>query len=100
MNSTTAPGAEIPLLTVPRKDGTEELRVALKSYRGHPFVDVRAWYVDRDSGEWRPGKGATIKIREIAQLASALDEALKHIGPTGAIRPVVADPADLDRVMP
>ena len=70
-----AENAEIRLLTCPRKQG-EELRGSLKSYKGFAFVDARVWF--ENGGEWRPGKGCTFKVREIAQVASALDEASRR----------------------
>ena len=71
--------AEVRLLALPRREGTEELRVALRSYRGTTFVDVRTWYQDRASGEWKPGKGCAIRTSEIAKVADALAEAATRI---------------------
>jgi hypothetical protein len=49
----------------------EELRLMLRSYEGHPFLDLRVWY--RAGAEWRPTKkGTSIKLTELRGLVVAL----------------------------
>jgi hypothetical protein len=62
------------------KDKEERLQVSVKELNGKRFIDIRIWYLDRQSGEWRPGKGATIREREAEDFARAMQVALAHIG--------------------
>eukprot|EP00392_Amoebophrya_sp_AT5.2_P000569 g570.t1 len=34
----------------------EAKRVTPGDYRGHKYIDIREWYKDKGSGEWKPGK--------------------------------------------
>jgi hypothetical protein len=69
------------LASFPRKgsDGTEqELRVVLDEYQGHPYIAVRLWSIDRDTGAWWPvkGKGISVRLSEAQGVAEALTRAL------------------------
>jgi hypothetical protein len=58
----------------------ERLRVSLRSYKGHPFVDVRLVFRGRD-GEYRgTQKGVTVKRRELEAVLAALGEAMGWVG--------------------
>ncbi len=63
------------LLTLPRGDG-EELRANLDEFNGHPFLALRIWQKGQD-GVWWPvkGKGISIRIRELEDVAEALRQA-------------------------
>jgi hypothetical protein len=62
------------LCTFARSD-TEELRVELSSYEGHPFVNVRLWFKGK-AGSWLPTrKGCTLRLRELPELPRALGAA-------------------------
>ena len=64
------------LLTLPRGQD-EELRLSLDAYEGRPFLNVRIWTRDADRRGWWPSKrGVTFKLRELADVAEALAEAL------------------------
>ena len=64
------------LLTLPRGQD-EELRLSLDAYEGRPFLNVRIWTRDTDGRGWWPSKrGVTFKLRELADVAEALAEAL------------------------
>lgn len=77
---TSTPDAPDPgkvLARLPRPDGSE-LRVSLHTYEGRPFVRVAPW-ASRDGGRsWWPvkGKGASVKIRELAAVAKGLLDAI------------------------
>jgi hypothetical protein len=61
------------LATFPRNHGTEELRITLCEYNGHPYVAVRLWALDSKSGEWWPTrKGTSIRMAEVQGFADAL----------------------------
>jgi len=59
---------------------TEELRVTLASYNGHPYIVLRVWALGSD-GYWRPvrGKGCSIRLREVAGLAEVLARVADHL---------------------
>jgi hypothetical protein len=57
------------------KNPTEEVRVALTSYRGHDLVDIRVFYQD-EQGEWRPTKrGVSISVDSFTELREAITKA-------------------------
>jgi hypothetical protein len=57
------------------KNPTEEVRVALTSYRGHDLVDIRVFFQD-EQGEWRPTKrGVSISVDSFAELREAITKA-------------------------
>lgn len=54
------------------KNPTEEVRVALTSYRGHDLVDIRVFFQD-EQGEWRPTKrGVSLSVDSFAELREAI----------------------------
>jgi hypothetical protein len=72
-----APDPGKVLARIPRPDGTE-FRVSVHTYEGRPFVRVAPWS-SRDGGAtWWPvkGKGASVKVRELATIAAALLDAI------------------------
>lgn len=67
------------LATLPRKDGAEELRIAVRSYQGRRYADARLYYCAED-GEFRPtSKGITIRKHELPAVLSALESALTDL---------------------
>lgn len=69
------------LATFVRGNGVE-LRVNFSTYQDKPFLSLRVWERDQQSGEWWPckGKGCSIRISEAGELA----EALAGVAPGGA----------------
>ena len=83
-----APDPGTVLASIARPDGTQ-LRVSAHTYEGRPFVRVAPWS-SRDGGAtWWPvkGKGASVKVRELAAVAKALLDAIDVVGNDGASRP-------------
>lgn len=83
-----APDPGTVLASIARPDGTQ-LRVSAHTYEGRPFVRVAPW-ASRDNGAtWWPvkGKGASVKVRELAAVAKALLDAIDVVGNEGASRP-------------
>jgi hypothetical protein len=77
-------GADAPdevLATCKRGDGREELRVTLREFKGFKFLDVRVWYRPEGGDEMRPGKGTTIKARELRHVARAIGAAIANLDP-------------------
>ena len=65
------------LVTLPR-GMSEEMRVNWSAFNGHPFLHLRLWRCGLD-GVWRPDRvrGCTVKVRELASFADAVQEALE-----------------------
>ena len=47
------------------------LRLAVREYRGHRFLDVREW-VDRHDGPRATGRGCTVPLEALSALYGAL----------------------------
>ena len=64
------------------RSADEEIRVNWAEYEGKPYVSVRLWNRDRDNGTWWPDakKGMSIRLRELADFAEAIAEALDLAG--------------------
>jgi hypothetical protein len=87
-SSGDAPDPGTVLASIARPDGTQ-LRVSAHTYEGRPFVRVAPWS-SRDGGStWWPvkGKGASVKVRELAAVAAALLDALDVVGNDGPSKP-------------
>ncbi len=70
-----------PIATI-AKNKTEELRIALKEYKGHRYIDIRTFvepYVDGDQGRVPTKKGATLAVVNLPELISALKEAEQKV---------------------
>jgi hypothetical protein len=62
------------LLTLPRNDGAEELRVVKDEYQGHPYLSLRLWRRGED-GSWYPTpKGCSIRMSECCLVADVLQK--------------------------
>jgi hypothetical protein len=54
-----------------------ELRVARTEHKGRSLVDVRRWFLPKDTNEWRPTKkGASLSDAEIPGVLQAMREIL------------------------
>jgi hypothetical protein len=75
-------------ITTIEKNRTEELRVALKDYKGHDYVDVRTYvepYADEGQGRIPTKRGVTLKPEDLAKLIAALQEAEKQVRAAGLL---------------
>ena len=60
------------------KNKIEELRVALKEYKGHDYVDVRTYvepYADEGQGRAPTKKGVALALTKLPELIAALQQA-------------------------
>jgi len=55
----------------------QTIRVSLRSYGGHPLLDIRTWWTG-DDGAVHPGKGFSCRLKDLPRLAQAVTEALKR----------------------
>ena len=53
---------------------SEEIRIALEEYRGHPYCSARKWWRGPE-GTFLPGKGLTIRAELLPWLRQALERA-------------------------
>lgn len=60
-----------------QKNSREQVHVRLKEFEGHELIDIRIWYPDRETEEWKPSsKGIAIST----ELYDALVEAVNRVG--------------------
>ena len=62
------------LAELPRND-REVIRVAVSSFRGYRYADIRLWYRLTTDDDYRPGKGATVRPEMIPAVVDALNRA-------------------------
>ena len=56
------------------KNGHEQVYVRLRAYEGHPLIDVRIWYQDKQTEEWKPSpKGISISVDHYEELRAAIE---------------------------
>lgn len=58
-----------------QKNSREVVRVILENKYELNLLNIRAFYKDADSGEFKPGKGIAIQVDQFGQLASVLAKA-------------------------
>jgi len=80
---TDAPDAGDVLLELDRSkkgEAPEKLRIAIKEYESHKYLDCRIWW-RRQDGTWLPTKrGITVRGRELSDVMRVLAEAGKKLG--------------------
>ena len=79
---------------LPRADGFEALRVSVKEYEGRPYVSLRVWVRDKNTGAmWPTKRGCSVRIRELPRVIAALQKAadLATAGPAAAGAPAGSD---------
>ena len=73
------PTSAVIIADVPRSE-TEVIRISTREYKGVHYVDLRVFFQDKQSGEYRPTKkGLTVKkdqIHEVAKAVCLAEEAL------------------------
>jgi len=58
-----------------KKTDFKEIRIQKKEYKGFEYIDIRTFYKDKETGEWKYSKqGVTIKPSQIDDLIEALFE--------------------------
>lgn len=68
-------------VTIP-KNQSEVYRIEPKEFKGHRFVDLRVWYLPKDSEEYRPtGKGVAINPDALGRVIAALTDARQAFAP-------------------
>jgi len=62
------------------KGAGEIIRVEISEYKGQNYLNIRVWYTDKNSGEFKPTqKGITVKPELFFQLKEAIIKAEPEI---------------------
>lgn len=73
-------GQSDKLVAAFQKNNREQIHVRLKVFEGHPLIDIRVWYEDRETGEWRPSmKGVSVGTAHYGELLAALEAVEAHL---------------------
>lgn len=67
------------LATIPR-NATEQLQIAINSYKGKSYLDLRIFYTTDEGSTWSPTKkGVTVAPENLELLKDAIDEAMQEL---------------------
>jgi len=59
---------------------TKGIKVEVSEFRGEKRVDIRRWYQDKDSGEWkRTSKGLNMSVDEWGSFLEQLEDIKDYI---------------------
>jgi len=63
-----------------QKNNTEKFVIEAKEFKGRNFVDVRIYYLDKESDDWKPTKkGITLTKNTYEPLLKLITEAYQKI---------------------
>lgn len=63
----------ISVATIIEKNKREQIRIEVNEFRGQDLVDIRIYYQDQDSGEWKPSKkGIAFRVELLPEVIEAL----------------------------
>ena len=69
------------LITQIKKNSSEEYRNYHKEYEGNKFIDVRIYYMDKNSGEYKPTKkGISIMPNNVEDIINGILKAMEVMG--------------------
>ena len=67
------------LATIPRS-ATEQLQIAINSYKGKSYLDLRIFYTTDDGINWNPTKkGVTVSPENLELLKDTIEEAMQEL---------------------
>lgn len=67
------------------KGGGEIIRVEVSEFRGQQYLNLRVWYTDKNSGEYKPTqKGVAVRLDLYDQLKQAVLDAEAEIRGAGS----------------
>lgn len=71
---------EPKMLATIARSATEQLQIAIKSYKGKSYLDLRIFYTTDDGQTWNPTKkGVTIAPDSIELLKDAVEQAMQEL---------------------
>ena len=69
------------LITQIKKNSSEVYRIYEKEYEGYKFIDVRIYYMDKATGEYKPTKkGISIMPNNVEELINGILKAMEVMG--------------------
>jgi len=69
------------LITEIKKNSTEVYRIYEKEYEGYKFIDVRIYYMDRKTGDWKPTKkGISLMPNNVPDVIEGILKAMEQMG--------------------
>ena len=69
------------LITQIKKNSNEVYRIYEKEYEGYKFIDVRIYYQDRKTQEWKPTqKGISIMPNNAEEIINRIIKAMEVMG--------------------
>ena len=69
------------LITQIKKNSSEVYRIYEKEYEGYKFIDVRIYYMDKNSGEYKPTKkGISIMPNNVEDIINGILKAMEVMG--------------------
>ena len=69
------------IITQIKKNSTEVYRIYEKEYEGYKFIDVRIYYMDKNSGEYKPTKkGISIMPNNVEEIINGILKAMEAMG--------------------
>ena len=64
-----------------KKNSREVIRISEKEYEGYKFIDVRIYYMDKNSGEYKPTKkGISIMPNNAEEIINGILKAMEQMG--------------------
>ena len=69
------------IITQIKKNSNEVYRISEKEYEGYRFIDVRIYYQDRKTQEWKPTtKGISIMPNNVEEIVNGILKAMEVMG--------------------
>jgi len=69
------------IITQIKKNSNEVYRISEKEYEGYRFIDVRIYYQDRQTQEWKPTtKGISIMPNNAEEIINGILKAMEVMG--------------------
>ena len=69
------------IITQIKKNSNEVYRISEKEYEGYRFIDVRIYYQDRKTQEWKPTtKGISIMPNNAEEIINGIIKAMEVMG--------------------
>jgi len=69
------------IITQIKKNSNEVYRISEKEYEGYRFIDVRIYYQDRKTQEWKPTtKGISIMPDKVEDVVNGILKAMEIMG--------------------
>ena len=69
------------IITQIKKNSNEVYRIYEKEYEGYRFIDVRIYYMDKETGEYKPTrKGISLMPNNVPEVIEGILKAMEQMG--------------------